>query len=1017
MSSRYFKIIITTPSDDLRTYLQKNLLFHNLDLVHLPDIAELPHYQERFRAHMVILYVDPDPARYQDTVEVIRTLHDQYDQWFLLMVDPRFPMERFRADLPRRRVFLQKYDGDFQQVIHNILTIKDIEQRFEANEARFRFESNFNHCLQLIYQEKALDRIFERLVTYFPKVILMDYWCMFTLTPHRDEVDTFAQFLPPTRRRPTTLTDHLPGLEALGLSGGSVALYQKRSHPEIIQRFGEWGWPVVQVYFLPIRVREQLVGGLLVGHGSERSLQPEELQFLNHLVEFLARRILSANFTDRESRDITDFSDQIISNQLEEDAIFQHACRKLTEITSASSTTYWQNNKGFGFLFPKFVHFRERAASSEGVEKNMIFLNRDGYFNQLVLTRQIQSFSDIASDERFDAATREIFAKLNYRHVLVIPVTLHGEVAGTLFVNKGQPRGSFDVWEIHKAEEILKRLEKSIEDARTVKEANFQLRQLGRIFELGNEIKLDLSLREILDRIARSVRKALGWNDVAILVRNDAQSRLEVLARIGFDQKASSVLDFNKGVADTEFDEILANSETISHSFFFSPRKGDGAPPRNPDAIEWEPRELLVVSLETRGRVLGYLLVHDPVDRLRPTVDKVVPLEYYANQAAVAVENVVLYEQLRTSQERYRSLAETMTLGLVTCDQKRRMVYVNPAFRYLVGFETDELAGSLLLDFFSQKSRKRLTEVIEALLSPEDGEDNTHENMELELVSGEGEKIPVSAFGFPLYERRRKTGFFLVLNDLRLLKRLERMKADFNSMIVHDLRSPMNVIQGFIELIRNRVVGEINSEQEELLDIAKENVKKVLTLIDNFLIASKLDVGKFSIDPKLDEINTLVERQVANHQVMVRNKKIELSLDLDRNLPLLLFDSLRIEQVLNNLISNALKFTPENGTITVETSLVKQPQGDEAEKFFARVSVRDSGVGIPVDKLKNIFEKYEQVDDNQQFNIRGTGLGLSICKEIVDLHGGEIWAESEEKMGSTFSFTLPIEPTIEKIVN
>jgi len=238
------------------------------------------------------------------------------------------------------------------------------------------------------------------------------------------------------------------------------------------------------------------------------------------------------------------------------------------------------------------------------------------------------------------------------------------------------------------------------------------------------------------------------------------------------------------------------------------------------------------------------------------------------------------------------------------------------------------------------------------------------------------------------------------------------MKSDFNSMIVHDLRSPMNVIQGFLELIRNKVVGDVNEEQEELLDISKENVKKVLTLVDNFLVASKLEVGKFRIDKKLDEINTLVRQQVENHKVLVKNKQIDMQLNLDENLPLLQFDSLRIEQVVNNLLSNAMKFTPERGKIFVGSALEKS-QENGSLKYFAKISVQDTGIGIPVAKIAHIFEKYEQVEEGQSFNVRGTGLGLSICKEIVDLHKGRIWVESPTDAGSTFSFLLPIDSPAE----
>ena len=400
---------------------------------------------------------------------------------------------------------------------------------------------------------------------------------------------------------------------------------------------------------------------------------------------------------------------------------------------------------------------------------------------------------------------------------------------------------------------------------------------------------------------------------------------------------------------------------------------------------------------------------------MKPTEDKVRPLEYFANQAAVAIENSVLYEKLLASEERYRNLAETMTLALVTCNKAGKIVYLNPAFTGLVGLERSALIRQVLFNFFSPESQSKLREIVKSVLASDSKKKENIGNVELELISTSGETIPVSTYVFPFYQQRHKVGFFLVLNDLRVVKKLERMKSDFNSMIVHDLRSPMNVIQGFIELIRTRVVGEINSEQEELLDIAKENVKKVLTLIDNFLVASKLEVGKFDIDPKVGELNPLIERIVENHQVLLKNKNLQLESKLNRDLPLLLFDELRIEQVLNNLLSNAIKFTPEGGKVLVSTDFYKKKIKGE-EKMYARVGVHDTGPGIPPEKLEHIFKKYEQVDSDMALKTAGTGLGLSICKEIVNLHGGEIWVESELEKGSDFYFTLPIEPSIDKFL-
>jgi PAS domain S-box-containing protein len=340
---------------------------------------------------------------------------------------------------------------------------------------------------------------------------------------------------------------------------------------------------------------------------------------------------------------------------------------------------------------------------------------------------------------------------------------------------------------------------------------------------------------------------------------------------------------------------------------------------------------------------------------------------------------------------------------------------VNPAFEKLVGFSRKNLLNKPLIQHFSEESRSRLEDISRQVTDGQDQKKKNIENVELELISSGGEVIPVSTYIFPFLQRRGGQGYFLVLNDLRVIKKLERLKADFNSMIVHDLRSPLNVIQGFIELIRTRVVGDINIEQEELLDIAKENVKKVLNLVDNFLVASKLEVGKFGIEPKVSEINSVIERIVENHRVLLKNKKITLETKLNNNLPLLYFDGLRIEQVMNNLLSNAIKHSPEGTGITISSDIYsKEIKGEN--KLFARIGVRDKGPGIDPDKLQTVFEKYEQVDSEMTPKSSGTGLGLAICKEIVNLHGGDIWVESEKKKGSAFYFTLPIEPSIDKVL-
>ncbi len=1028
MTANSFKIIINTPSKALFQFLQNNILYQNIDLFHLTELSEVEQYARRIQPKLVVMHIDHDPPKYETTLTTIRNLKQVKDLWLLLLLSDQLAVEQIRSHLPQERVFLQRSNPDYNEVLYNLLTIKSLDDKLCEQQFQNQYEGNINFCLKIIYQNWELSQVFEQLVNFFPKIIFADYWALFNIDKNMRHVDYFAQFIPPTRRQKAVLTHNLERLAEEWTAKGKPITLTETDNPNLFNKFNEWGWPITQIYFIPIRLKEQAIGGILAGNVRNRKFSAHELRFLNEITKLIADRILEKNFSKYDIHEINDFSDRLVSDHFDEESIFQHACKKLNEVTHASSAIFWQYNKGFGFLFPKYFYFLEESRFGESPEKNMIFFNKEKYLSDFIDSGRVQTLHNIQKNAHIDPATQRIFKRMRYNNMLILPLRLYQEITGALILNKHKDNHKFNVWEIHIAEEILKRTQKVLEDTQTVKEANFKLKQLSRIFELGKEVTLGYSLNNILARIATNLRKSLGWNDIAFLIKDEVGKKLRLSNKLGFHQNQILKFNLNKDISLSKFTTFLESCQKISNSYFHDSQplkinNGDNLLSQTvaelPAGIStqtgWQQNDLLIVSLVTRNKILGYLLVHDPVDRLKPTVEKIIPLEYYANQAAVAVENADLYDKLRTSQEKYRSLAETMSLGLVTCDTAGKIVYVNPAFCDLLNYEEEEIISQPLANYFSKKSQESLKNIFDQLLDKKSNEDTRLENMEFTVMSQDNEAIPVSVFAFPFFERSKKTGFFLILNDLRMIKRLERMKADFNSMVVHDLRSPLNVIQGFIELIRNRVVGEVNSEQEELLDIAKENVKKVLALVDNFLVASKLDVGKFNIDRKLDEINAIIEQQVENHKVLVRNKNIQIHTELDRNLPLLYFDSLRIEQVLNNLLSNAMKFTPENESIYVNSKLLKK-EVDGEEVFYACISIQDSGPGIPDEMIGQIFEKYEHADSQEGSGLRGTGLGLSICKEIVNLHNGNIWVENAPTKGSKFSFTLPIESSIEEMV-
>ncbi len=1014
----YIKIVINLPQKELFSYLHKNILYEDVEIFYFPTITEIEQFFKRIRPQILLTYADPETLANPDVRRFFKSSVLQ-DLWIIFLLSSRVSVEQLQELGEFKNALYFSENTKPELIAYNIKSIIR-EEKLDKGQRDFNFYArNLLACSKIINQGKTVSDIFTRLINHLPKILPYEYWALFAFDPEYSRITNFMQFIPPHRRNIPIITPNLEKLAEIWLTRTGGFETNITDDPKLFEKLAQWGWGVKQLYFSPVKTQDLPLGGLILGLINPREISDNDIHFLREIGGLLAQRIYSIFLKQKEKSGRDDFAEQLISHRFSEESILQLACKKLTEISSADNTVFWQVNRGFGFLFPKYSFAKEYKTDWQSLEKNMIFLERDDHLNQLISVEKISLLNDFDQNSQLAEATRKTFRKLGYRNLLVAPVRIQNEEMGVFIINRENGETGFNAWDRDQVGNLMEKIQKVLEDTHIVKEANLKLKQLSRIFELGNDIRLDLNLDEILARITSSIRKTLGWNDVVVLRGNTFHQVYEMVSALGFDKKETLPIDILGKVNFHQFERFILNCQKISNSYFYDSQplsaNRDDMGFLDEVAPEWHVNDLLIIPIETRKKVLGYLIVGDPVDRMKPTEDKVRPLEYFANQAAVAIENSVLYEKLLASEERYRNLAETMTLALVTCNKAGKVVYLNPAFTKLVGLERKAMIRQVLFNFFSQESQGKLREIVKSVLAPDSKEKKNIENIELELLSTSGETIPVSTYVFPFYQQRHKVGFFLVLNDLRVVKKLERMKADFNSMIVHDLRSPMNVIQGFIELIRTRVVGEINSEQEELLDIAKENVKKVLTLIDNFLVASKLEVGKFDIDPKVGELNPLIERIVENHQVLLKNKKLKLETHLNRNLPLLLFDSLRIEQVLNNLLSNAIKFTPEEGKVVVTTDFYKKKIKGE-EKMYARVGVHDTGPGIPPEKLEHIFKKYEQVDSDMALKTAGTGLGLSICKEIVNLHGGEIWVESELEKGSNFYFTLPIEPSIDKFL-
>jgi signal transduction histidine kinase len=227
------------------------------------------------------------------------------------------------------------------------------------------------------------------------------------------------------------------------------------------------------------------------------------------------------------------------------------------------------------------------------------------------------------------------------------------------------------------------------------------------------------------------------------------------------------------------------------------------------------------------------------------------------------------------------------------------------------------------------------------------------------------------------------------------LEHAEQLRRNLVADVAHELRTPLSNIQGYLEAIRDRVVkpntATIHSLNEETALLSR--------LVDELQVLSLAEAGKLKLVYQAEDITRLIKRAVTSWQPQVAVKEISLSIDLPDNLPLVNIDRQRVNQVLHNLLENAVAHTRKGGTITVAAA----KQGDWVE-----ISVSDTGEGIPAEDLPNIFERFYRVDRSRARATGGSGLGLTIARRLVEAHGGQITVQSELGKGSRFSFTLPI---------
>lgn len=409
--------------------------------------------------------------------------------------------------------------------------------------------------------------------------------------------------------------------------------------------------------------------------------------------------------------------------------------------------------------------------------------------------------------------------------------------------------------------------------------------------------------------------------------------------------------------------------------------------------VQWS-RKLQTMSLENQLWELVQKTVPDPEQQKQIYEIIFIQLQNEIKQkVAHATEKIEKEKKtLALEQERTNSVVTNISQGAIMVDQDGKVVMMNSAAERIYGAPLSAVKGKKISEAVKEDVLVALSKEIAAPSQAESAK-------EVELQSSEDVLATIRASSAVIQNPDGKiVGIVSTLTDIARQKELQRMQNDFMAHVTHELRSPLTSIKASLGTLFSE--EESNPLQKHMMEIANRNIERLTRLINDLLDAAKIGSGKLTLYPKPVSPIALLKEAGLSLSPWAEKKGVSLQLKISETLPTVLVDSDRITQVIVNLISNAIKFTPAGGKITLEA----QP----LNSLFLRLSVSDTGIGMPKEKQSHLFERFYQLPQKQKTDTPGTGLGLFISKSIVELHHGEIWVESEEGKGATFFFTLPI---------
>ncbi len=426
---------------------------------------------------------------------------------------------------------------------------------------------------------------------------------------------------------------------------------------------------------------------------------------------------------------------------------------------------------------------------------------------------------------------------------------------------------------------------------------------------------------------------------------------------------------------------------------------------------------ILCVPLIVRGNSIGVLNFYFPKPRESVPETEINLITIIANQIAGLVENSRMYQGLKKRAEELNEARQSLTNiledveeargkaeeeknktlaiinnfvdGLLVFDKEGKLSLINPQAEHFFDIRSRDAIGRPIFELSAFPTLTPLINLIgEEIKGVFRKELSVKERMTLEIST------------ISMISGEERLGALVILHDITREKKIEQIKTEFVSLAAHQLRTPLSAIKWTIRMILDGDLGPITKEQGEFIEKAYQSNERMINLIGDLLDVTRIEEGRYLFKPILTDFEPIVQFVVNSYQEEIKRKGMKFQLEKpEKKLPQVQVDVEKIKLAIQNIIENAIKYTPPGGGIKV---LLKY------NKKEIEFQARDSGVGIPKDQQDRVFGKFFRASNVIKMETEGSGLGLFIAKNIIEAHGGKIWFESEEGKGTTFYFSLPI---------